>query len=237
MRAPADRAVAGVRGPDPRIPATERFFATDPDERERLFALLASLDDEAASVTDPWEFGSSPYEKDRLDATAAWVLGHRAGTGGPLVEVGACEGALTHRLVAAGRTVHATEPNPVFRKRLSQALSGAENVRVRADDLAGLTGPDGPRAGAHLLIEMLYYGQELSLLDELPTDHVFVALEPEAMDTRVRPWLAGSATWREVESVRLVPPRVETVCAGRAYLIKRGSDGLLLRRGAGRTAR
>jgi hypothetical protein len=33
--------------------------------------------------------------------------------------------------------------------------------------------------------------------------------------------------------VRLVPPRVETVCAGRAYLIKRGSDGLLLRRTAG----
>ncbi|MFD4116795.1 SAM-dependent methyltransferase [Streptomyces niveus] len=217
----------------PRIPATERFFHTDADERERLFALLASLDDEAASVPDPWEFGSSPYEKDRLDATAAWVLGHRGETGGSLVEVGACEGALTHRLVAAGRTVHATEPNPLFRTRLSEAVRGTESVRVSADDLAALTEEGSPRAGAHLLIEMLYYGQDLDLLDRLPTDHVFVALEPATMETLLRPWLAASATWREVESVRLVPPRVETVCAGRAYLIKRGSDGLLLRRTAG----
>ncbi|MEU0526162.1 hypothetical protein [Streptomyces niveus] len=226
----------------PRIPATERFFHADAEERERLFALLASLDDEAASIADPWEFGSSPYEKDRLDATAAWVLGHRAATGESLVEVGACEGALTHRLVAAGCTVHATEPNPLFRKRLAEAVGGTETVRVSskdladlaiASDLADLTEEGHPRAGAHLLVEMLYYGQDLGLLDRLPTDHLFVALEPDAMDSRVRPWLAASATWQEVESVHLVPPRVETVCAGRAYLIKRGSDGLLLRRTAG----
>lgn len=223
----------------PRIPATERFFHAEAEERERLFALLASLDDEAASIPDPWEFGSSPYEKDRLDATAAWVLGHRAATGEALVEVGACEGALTHRLVAAGCAVHATEPNPLFRKRLREAVGGTETVRVSAKDLAELTettelADEGqPRAGAHLLIEMLYYGQDLRLLDRLPTDHLFVALEPDAMESRVRPWLAKSPAWQEVESVRLVPPRVEAVCAGRAYLIKRGSDGLLLRRTAG----
>lgn len=222
----------------PRIPATERFFRADADERERLFALLASLDDEAASIPDPWEFGDSPYEKDRLDATAAWVLGHRAATGEPLVEVGACEGALTRRLVAAGRAVHATEPNPLFRKRLGEAVGGTGNVRVSSEDLAELAelteiaARSRPRSGAHLLIEMLYYGQDLGLLDRLPTDHLFVALEPDAMNSRVRPWLAASATWQEVESVHLVPPRVETVCAGRAYLIKRGSDGLLLRRTA-----
>ncbi|WP_405791654.1 hypothetical protein [Streptomyces sp. NBC_01506] len=225
----------------PRIPATERFFHADAggDERERLFALLASLDDEAASIPDPWEFGSSPYEKDRLDATAAWVLGHRAATGGSLVEVGACEGALTHRLVAAGCAVHATEPNSLFRKRLKEAVGGTDSARVSSTDLAELAelaelGEGAqPRAGAHLLIEMLYYGQDLDLLDRLPTDRLFLALEPDAMDNRVRPWLATSATWQEVESVHLVPPRVETVCAGRAYLIKRGSDGLLLRRTAG----
>ncbi|MFI6693392.1 hypothetical protein ACIBLA_16830 [Streptomyces sp. NPDC050433] len=217
----------------PRIPSTERFFHTDADERERLFALLASLDDEAASVPDPWEFGSSPYEKDRLDATAAWVLGHRAETGESLVEVGACEGALTRRLVAGGIAVHATEPNPLFRTRLADAVRGTGSVRVSAEDLAGLTEGGHPRAGAHLLIEMLYYGQDLGLLDRLPTDHVFVALEPDAMNSRLRPWLATSTTWREAETVQLVPPRVETVCAGRAYLIKRGSDGLLLRRTTG----
>ncbi|MFK8844490.1 hypothetical protein [Streptomyces sp. Ac-502] len=60
----------------PRIPAAERFFGADPTERERLFALLASLGDEAAAVADPWEFATSPYETRRLDATAAWVRRH-----------------------------------------------------------------------------------------------------------------------------------------------------------------
>ncbi|MFB6983756.1 SAM-dependent methyltransferase [Streptomyces scopuliridis] len=216
----------------PRVPAVERFFDTDPDQRERLFALLASLDDEAASVVDPWEFGSSPYEARRLDATAAWVRERcaGAGSGGTLVEVGACEGALTHRLAAAGFTVRATEPNAVFRPRLTAALAGTDGVTVDGADLAELAKEDAPRATAHLLIEMLYYGQDLALLDELATDLVFVALEPDALASRVRPWLERSATWRADEEIVLVPPQLETVCAGRAYLSKRGSVGLLLRR-------
>ncbi|MFB7269184.1 SAM-dependent methyltransferase [Streptomyces sp. NPDC056244] len=218
----------------PRIPATERFFDADPAQRERLYALLASLDDEAASVEDPWEFGSSPYEEQRLDATAAWVRDRCGAAGGTLVEVGACEGALTRRLAAAGFSVRATEPNPVFRTRLTAALAGSGTVTVDGADLAGLAKEDGPaRATAHLLIEMLYYGQDLALLDGLGTDQVFLALEPEALASGVRPWLARSAVWRAEEEIVLVPPRVETVCAGRAYLSKRGSVGLLLRRTAG----
>ncbi|MFD6342316.1 hypothetical protein [Streptomyces sp. NPDC060131] len=218
----------------PHVPAVERFFDTDPDQRERLFALLASLDDEAASVVDPWEFGSSPYEARRLDATAAWVrercAGNGDGSGGALVEVGACEGALTHRLATAGFTVRATEPNAVFRPRLTAALAGTDRVTVDGADLAELAKEDGPRATAHLLIEMLYYGQDLALLDDLATDLVFVALEPAALASRVRPWLERSTSWRADEETVLVPPQLETVCAGRAYLSKRGSVGLLLRR-------
>ncbi|MFE4367557.1 hypothetical protein ACFRMN_04740 [Streptomyces sp. NPDC056835] len=222
----------------PRVPAIERFFDTDPDQRERLFALLASLDDEAASVVDPWEFGSSPYEERRLDATAAWVRercadvgsGSGSGSGGTLVEVGACEGALTHRLATAGFTVRATEPNAAFRSRLAAALAGTDAVTVDGAGLAELAKEDAPRATAHLLIEMLYYGQDLALLDDLATDLVFVALEPDALASRVRPWLERSATWRADEETVLVPPQLETVCAGRAYLSKRGSVGLLLRR-------
>ncbi|MGW6605582.1 hypothetical protein [Streptomyces sp. NPDC055036] len=224
----------------PRVPAAERFFDTDPDQRERLFALLASLDDEAASVVDPWEFGSSRYEARRLDATAAWVRERCAdlgsdpdpgsGSAGALVEVGACEGALTHRLVAAGFAVRATEPNAVFRSRLTAGLAGTDAVTVDGADLADLAKEDAPRATAHLLIEMLYYGQDLALLDDLATDLVFVALEPDALASRVRPWLERSATWSAEEETVLVPPQLETVCAGRAYLSKRGSVGLLLRR-------
>ncbi|MYZ40151.1 hypothetical protein [Streptomyces sp. MnatMP-M17] len=225
----------------PHIPAAERFFDADPSERERLYALMASLDDEAASVVDPWEFGSSPYEERRLDATAAWVRDQCAGVEGPLVEVGACEGALTRRLAAAGFTVRATEPNSAFRDRLTAAFAGSEAVTVDGADLAELAKEDGPphaedgppHAAAHLLIEMLYYGQDLALLDGLATDRVFVALEPEALTSRLRPWLERSTLWRADEETVLVPPQVETVCAGRAYLSKRGSVGVLLRRTAG----
>ncbi|MEU3184057.1 hypothetical protein ABZ707_07570 [Streptomyces sp. NPDC006923] len=215
----------------PHIPATERFFDADPEQRERLYALLASLDDEAASVVDPWEFATSPYEAQRLDATAAWVRDRCPAAGGTLVEVGACEGALTRRLAAAGFTVRATEPNPVFRPRLAAALAGADTVTVDGEGLAELAKEDtGARADAHLLIEMFYYGQDPALLDDLATDRVFVALEPEALGLYIRPWLERSANWRAEEEVVLVPPRVETVCSGRAYLSKRGSVGLLLRR-------
>ncbi|MFD7668909.1 hypothetical protein [Streptomyces sp. NPDC059788] len=213
----------------PRIPAAERFFGADPGERERLFALLASLDDEAAAVADPWEFATSPYEARRLDTTAAWVRRHCPPGGAPLVEVGACEGALTSRLAADGFGVYATEPNPHFRARLATAQRDTAHVRVGDEDLAGLA-KDGPDGAAYLLVEMLYYGQDLALLDDLPTGLLFLALEPEALDTRLRPWLAASTVWRTVEETRLVAPRVEPVCGGRAYLSKRGSVGLALRR-------
>ncbi|MEU9128139.1 hypothetical protein AB0D08_08510 [Kitasatospora sp. NPDC048540] len=216
-----------------RVPSAERFFEADEEERDRLFALLASLDDEAASVADPWEFDSSRYEADRLDAAAAWIARHCPPQSGQLVEVGACEGALTRRLAAAGHQVLATEPNPRFRTRLAAALAGTPAVRIGDADLAALTGPDAPASPAHLLIEMLYYGQDLDLIDRLPTERVLVALEPATLDARLRPWLAGSRNWRAAEETELVGPRLEPVCGGRAYLSKRGSTGVLLRRTRG----
>ncbi|MFJ1705249.1 hypothetical protein [Kitasatospora sp. NPDC088346] len=215
-----------------RVPAAERYFEATEEERDRLFALLASLDEEAASVADPWEFGTSGYEADRLDATAAWISRHCPPGTGRLVEVGACEGALTRRLAFAGHRVLATEPNPQFRERLAAALATTPEAEVDDAELAALAKADGPAAPAYLLIEMLYYGQDLQLIDRLPTDLVLVALEPEALRTRLHPWLAASPHWRAVEEAELVGPRLEMVGGGRAYLSKRGSVGVVLRRTA-----
>ncbi|WP_228989134.1 nodulation S family protein [Streptomyces sp. DH8] len=211
-----------------RVHATERFFAAGPEERERLFALLASLDEDAATVDDPWEFATSAYEAERLDTTVAWIAGHCPPGSGPLVEVGACEGALTARLVEKGFTVHAAEPNAAFRRRLT-ARAG-ETAHIHPESLEELAARPGLPGAAYLLIEMLYYGQDLDLLDRLPADLVFVALEPEALAAGLTPWLERTPRWEKADETPLVAPALETVCGGRAYLGKRGSIGVLLRR-------
>ncbi|MFE3678116.1 hypothetical protein [Streptomyces griseus] len=211
-----------------RVHATERFFAAGPEERDRLFALLASLDEDAATVPDPWEFATSGYEAERLDTTVAWIAGHLPPGGGPLVEVGACEGALTTRLVDKGFTVHATEPNRAFRDRLAGHAGAA--AHIHAESLEELAARRELPGAAYLLIEMLYYGQDLDLLDRLPADLVFVALEPETLAARLTPWLAHTRHWEKADETPLVAPALESVCGGRAYLSKRGSIGVLLRR-------
>lgn len=218
-----------------RVPATERFFTAGPDERQRLFALMGSLDDEAAAMPDPWEFDTSAYENERLDATTSWIARFCAPDGGPLVEVGACEGALTGRLVDKGFQVEATEPNRIFRQRLTDRFHAAR-PRIHADDFETLAAePRRMPGAAYLLIEMLYYGQDLALVDRLPTDLVLVTLEPEALGSRLRPWLTATSAWEQIDETVLVRPALETVCGGRAYLSKRGSTGVVLRRASLRT--
>ncbi|MBB1243167.1 hypothetical protein GL263_06250 [Streptomyces durbertensis] len=212
-----------------RLPSVERFFRADRQQADRLYALMSSLGEDAAGVVDPWEFETSGYEAERLDATTAWIARVCPPGAGPLVELGACEGALTRRLVDKGFPVVATEPNAVFRERLARHV-GHNRVTVTPDDLASLAAAPRRPGGAHLLIEMLYYGQPLDLLDRLPGGPLFVALAPERVCDLLRPWLGRSSVWAAEEELTLVAPRVELVCGGRAYLRKRGSRGLLLRR-------
>ncbi|MBB1260292.1 hypothetical protein H3147_15830 [Streptomyces sp. OF8] len=212
-----------------RLPSVERFFRADRRQSDRLYALMSSLGEDAAEVADPWEFETSGYEAERLDATTAWISRVCPPGAEPLVELGACEGALTRRLVDKGYSVVATEPNAVFRERLARGVD-RDRVTVTADDLAALARAPRRAGGAHLLVEILYYGQPLELLDRLPGGPLFVALAPERVCDLLRPWLGRSAAWAAEEELTLVAPRVEPVCGGRAYLRKRGSVGLLLRR-------
>ncbi|MER5321173.1 hypothetical protein [Streptosporangium roseum] len=277
-----------------RVPVVERFFTADAAQANRLYALISSLGDDAALADDPWEFGRSAYEADRLDATAAWVARWCAPDDGPIVEVGACEGELTRRLAGKGYTLQATEPNAGFRARLAgrlgagpgsgpgtagrtEARDGADpgtagwagardgadpgtagrtgawggadpgaagaagaggvtaersgpGVEVSPDSLEDLAAHRSRPAAAYLLIEMLYYDQDLALLDALPTDRILIALETGQLNDRVWPWLRRQSTWRVAERLELAPPTLESVCDGLAYLRKRGSRGLVLTR-------
>lgn len=206
-----------------RIHSVERFFSSTPDERARLFALVNSMSPDAALVPDPWEFATSQYEIERLEATAAWVREHLDPAAGRVIEVGACEGALTRRLLDDGYSVDATEPNPVFLARLHENVEG--DVRIQPHSFEELTTTRRLTGSAYLLIELLYYGQDLTLLERFPTDRVFVSMDPVALAEQVWP-----AAWSVEQELELVKPRVETVVGGRAYLRKRGSRGVLLRR-------
>ncbi|MFI6498511.1 hypothetical protein [Nonomuraea typhae] len=209
-----------------RVPAVERFFHVWQEEADRLYALTASLGDEAALADDPWEFRGSPYEAGRLDATAAWVARWAAPDDGPVVEVGACEGALTARLLAKGYTVRATEPNPLFRQRLERE----QGIVALPDSLEDLAAHRAHPARIYLLAEMLYYGQDLDLLHDLPAEMLLISLSGERMADTLWPWVRSQDVWRVTDRRELAAPALETVCDGLAYVRKRGSKGLALTR-------
>lgn len=103
-------------------------------------------------------------------------------------------------------------------------------VEVSPDSLEDLAAHRSRPAAAYLLIEMLYYDQDLALLDALPTDRILIALETGQLNDRVWPWLRRQSTWRVAERLELAPPTLESICDGLAYLRKRGSRGLVLTR-------
>jgi hypothetical protein len=172
-------------------------------------------------VLDPVEVAASPYEQDRLDATVEWVRRHLDPAAGRVIEVGAHEGALTRRLLADGFLVDATEPNERFLERLRSDVHG--DVRIHPHSLEDLATTARLTGSAYLLIEVLYYDLDLSLLDRFPTDRLFVAMEAGELARRVWP-----AAWSVEDEVELVAPRMEELSGG--FLRKRGSRGVLLRR-------
>jgi hypothetical protein len=174
-------------------------------------------------VPDLAEIATSPYERERLDATVEWVRRHLDPAAGRVIEVGAHEGALTRRLLADGYTVDATEPDYLYLGRLRENVTG--DVRIHPHSFEDLATTARLTGSAYLLIELLYYGQDLALLDRFPTDRLFVAMEAGELSRQNWP-----ATWSVEDEVELVAPRLEPVAGGHAFLRKRGSRGVLLRR-------
>ncbi|MBB5080364.1 hypothetical protein [Nonomuraea endophytica] len=213
-----------------RVPSVERFFRVDAGQADRLYALTASLGEDAALADDPWEFRGSPYEMARLDATAAWVARWCVPEDGPVVEVGACQGALTARLLAKGYEVRAAEPNPLFRARLERE----HGVAALPDSLEDLAAHRRWPAKVYLLGEMLYYGQDLDVLHDLPAEVLLISLAEERMADTIWPWVREQDVWRVAERRELAPPALEQVCDGLAYVRKRGSRGLALTRNGAR---
>ena len=84
-------------------------------------------------IPDLWAFETSPYEQERYDRTCA-VLAHinRETSLTSILEIGACEGAMTERLRALfpGTKITAVEVNSVFARRLRARLGDTPGTDV-----------------------------------------------------------------------------------------------------------
>jgi hypothetical protein len=228
--APAAAAIAREAGALPFTVWTHHPSDTRTTHGRWALGLTAEIGDQVRhtmatgtpAVLDPVEVAASPYEQERLDATVAWLRRHLDPAAGQVIEVGAHEGALTQRLLADGYSVEATEPNEHFLERLRSNVSG--DVRIHPHSFEDLATTARLTGSAYLLIEVLYYGQDLSLLERFPTDHLFVAMEAGELARQAWP-----TAWSVEEELELAPPRLEDLGGG-ALLRKRGSRGVLLRR-------
>jgi hypothetical protein len=229
-RTPQIEAAGGPRGIGiAAVADVERYVNVSAAQAGRLFSVRHDWHPDVDLGAEPWDFAASPYERQRLRATAQWVGKHlpRPAT---LVEAGACEGALTDLLLDDGFTVDAQEPVADLRERLQARAAGRAGLTTGGATVQDLALAGGPRGDAYLLMEMLDHVAELSLLDGLGTDLLFVSLSPVGVRSRVLPWLSGHPVWEHAETVELVAPRFELVVDGLAYHRKLGSTGVLARR-------
>jgi hypothetical protein len=207
----------------------ERYLSATGTQAARLFSLRHDWHPDVDLGAEPWDFASSPYERQRLRSTADWIQRY-VPAGGSVVELGSCEGALTDHLVADGFTVTAEEPVVHFAQRHAARVAVSDALTIGTHTLEELADGKGPRADAYLLVEMLNYIGDLSVVDRLDTDLIFVSMSPYAIRTRILPWLQASTVWQVVEAHQIIAPRFELVCDGLAYHRKLGSTGVLARR-------
>jgi hypothetical protein len=207
----------------------ERYVTVLARQAARLFALRHDWHLDVDSGGEPWDFAVSPYERQRLRSTADWISRHLPRPAS-VVELGSCEGALTELLLDDGFAVNAQEPVTEFQRRFTARAGGRPGLTTGTRTIEELAGEQEPPADAYLLIEMLNYVADLAVIDKLATDQLFISNSPQAVRTRIMPWLERSPVWQAVAATRLAAPRFELVVDGLAYHRKLGSNGVLVRR-------
>ena len=205
----------------------ERYVTASGAQAARLFALRH--DAHLRIGAEPWGFATSPFEQQRLrdgrlDPVGAAGRRRRGRVGGP------AEGALTELLLADGFAVEAHEPVVEWQRRFEDRSRGRVGLTTGARTLQRLAAEGGPKADAYLLVWMLEYVADLTAIDRLATDTLFVSMSPHAVRTRILPWLDGNPGWERAGLVQLIAPRFELVVDGLAYQRKLGSTGVLVRR-------
>jgi hypothetical protein len=178
-----------------------------------------------ADIPDPWAFHTSPYERERYDQTCALLACiSRDATPMSILEIGACEGAMTRRLRALfpSAKLRAVEANPFFARRLREAVGDDPATTVVEASLL-----DVPlSADVILLAEVLYFvAERLSeIMAKVQGRYVLTSYET-TFDTRVSRCLRRYG-WDCMLSAQVLP-RFEPVDGGTSALIVRRPGSLI----------
>jgi nodulation protein S (NodS) len=155
-------------------------------------------------VPDVWAFETSPYEQKRYDQTCA-LLAHLGRNGSPasILEIGACEGAMTRRLrtLFPAAKIRAVEANPIFARRLREAVGHDANTDIVEASLLDVS----LSADLVLLAEVLYFVSEQlpDILASVRAQYILTSyLGP--FDERVSLYLQRYG-WQNILSAQILP--------------------------------
>lgn len=170
-------------------------------------------------VPDLWAFETSPYEQERYDRTCA-VLAHivREGTLTSVLEIGACEGAMTRRLrtLFPGANISAVEVNPVFAHRLRARLGHDPDTAIMEASVREMP----LSADLVCLAEVLYLVPDhcMALLERLKAQYLLTSYVGD-FDAQVSMCLRHFG-WRNIVTEQVLP-RFEPVDGATSYLVIR----------------
>lgn len=185
-----------------KLRTVDLFQRVDGASLYRYFRGYLSWHPGAFDYSRPWDLETSPYEKERYDAELD-VLSRLPWR--TMIEVGACEGAFTERLIERfpDRRIVAWEPDPWFFRTLEGRVGGRVEVRRGDCEAAG-----GEECDLLFASSLIYYCPRLPYpMLETPARHVVVSHAPRYHREILDPaFLARGfvCTGRET-----VPPRLE----------------------------
>jgi hypothetical protein len=199
------------------VTGVEAFVPTRFSEVSR--ALAHTSPETHPEVPDPWAFETSPYEQERYDRTCtvlSYIVKETALRS--ILEIGACEGAMTQRLRALfpGAKIRAVEVDAAFARRLRARLGHDPDT-----DVVEASAHEIPlSADLVCLAEVLYFVPEhcIDLLERVQARYLLTSYVGD-FDDRVSLCLRRFG-WRNIVSEPVLP-RFEPVDGTDSFLVIR----------------
>lgn len=210
-----------------QIPATsltsvESFGPLSYNEILRALALTRPAI--LSEIDDVWGFSASPYELERYSLTCKLLSEEcKSAQIKDVLEVGACEGAMTSRLrkIFPAAIIRAIEPHPVFAARLRRKFQSDKRCKIKQASVLDIA----LQAEIVILAEMLYYVADhiAEVLGRVQSQYLLTSYYG-SFDAKISQFLQ-SLGWEEAAMVQLLP-RFEAVdgCQSKLFACRAGTN-------------